>query len=68
MGTTYRTSAGALTEQQLAMLRGLESKPIDDLEELGGYQTWTGLHSFAEPGTGESIVAEVVTMLCELAK
>jgi neutral ceramidase len=35
--------------------------------ELGGYQTWTGLHSFAEPGTGEAVVAEAVRMLKELA-
>lgn len=36
--------------------------------DLGGYQTWTGLHSFAEPGTGEAKVAEAVRMLNELAK
>jgi hypothetical protein len=36
--------------------------------ELGGYQTWTGLHSFAEPGTGEAIVAEAVQLLRELAR
>ena len=36
--------------------------------ELGGYQTWTGLHSFAEVGTGERVVDEVVKMLDELAK
>lgn len=35
--------------------------------ELGGYQTWTGLHSFAAPGTGERIVDEAVSMLKELA-
>ncbi len=34
--------------------------------ELGGYQTWTGLHSYAAPGTGEAIVAEAVKMLHEL--
>jgi hypothetical protein len=34
--------------------------------ELGGYQTWTGLHSYAAPGTGEAIVAEPVKMLREL--
>ena len=33
---------------------------------LGGYQTWTGLHSFLEPGTGESIVAESVKLLDRL--
>ncbi len=31
--------------------------------ELGGYQTWTGLHSYLEPGTGEAIVAESVRLL-----
>jgi hypothetical protein len=36
--------------------------------ELGGYQTWTGLHSFAAPGTGEDVVAEAVRMLRELAE
>jgi neutral ceramidase len=35
--------------------------------ELGGYQTWTGLHSFAEPGTGERVVEESVRLLNELA-
>ncbi|MBX9583851.1 MAG: hypothetical protein K2P78_10950 [Gemmataceae bacterium] len=35
---------------------------------LGGYQTWTGLHSFAEPGTGERVVDEAVKLLDELAK
>jgi hypothetical protein len=34
--------------------------------ELGGYQTWTGLHSFAEPGTGEAVVDAVVKLLEEL--
>jgi hypothetical protein len=34
--------------------------------EHGGYQTWTGLHSFVAPGTGEAIVAEAVRMLTEL--
>jgi neutral ceramidase len=33
---------------------------------LGGYQTWTGLHSFLEPGTGEAIVAESVKLLDRL--
>jgi putative membrane-bound dehydrogenase-like protein len=35
---------------------------------LGGYQTWTGLHSYAEPGTGERLADEAVRMLKELAK
>jgi neutral ceramidase len=34
--------------------------------DLGGYQTWTGLHSYAAPGTGEAIVEETVRMLKEL--
>jgi len=43
---------------------------LPDLEahKLGGYQVWTGYHSFAEPGTGERIADEVVMMLQELAK
>jgi hypothetical protein len=34
--------------------------------ELGGYQVWTGLHSFLEPGTGEAIVSEAVKLLDQL--
>jgi neutral ceramidase len=34
--------------------------------DLGGYQTWTGLHSFLPPGTGEEIVAECVKLLHRL--
>lgn len=34
---------------------------------LGGYQTWMGLHSYAEVGTGERIADEAVQMLEELA-
>ncbi len=30
---------------------------------LGGYQTWTGLHSFTAPGTGESVVEESIKLL-----
>lgn len=30
---------------------------------LGGYQTWTGLHSFTEVGTGERVVDEIVAVL-----
>src|SRR5438552_17597910 len=43
---------------------------LPDLEahKLGGYQTWTGLHSYAEPGTGERMVEEALKMLNELAK
>ncbi len=42
---------------------------LPDLEAhtLGGYQTWTGFHSYAEPGTGERIVDEITAMLKELA-
>jgi hypothetical protein len=42
--------------------------PDRKAHELGGYQTWTGLHSFAESGTGEAAADEVVNMLKELAK
>jgi hypothetical protein len=31
--------------------------------EQGGYQTWTGLHSFTAPGTGEMIVDEALGLL-----
>ncbi len=34
--------------------------------DLGGYQVWTGLHSFLERGTGETIVATAVDLLDEL--
>jgi hypothetical protein len=36
--------------------------------DRGGYQTWTGLHSFLERGTGERIVAECVEILGELQR
>jgi neutral ceramidase len=36
--------------------------------ELGGYQTWMGLHSFAALGTGERVVDATVELLEELAK
>ncbi len=36
--------------------------------QLGGYQVWTGYHSYAEPGTGERIADDVAGMLRELAK
>lgn len=32
----------------------------------GGYQTWMGLHSFAEIGTGEAVVDRVLALLEEL--
>lgn len=41
--------------------------PDLDAHKLGGYQVWTGFHSYAEPGTGERVVNEIVSMLNELA-
>jgi len=35
--------------------------------DLGGYQVWTGLHSFVERGMGEAIVEEVTRMLSSLS-
>ncbi|MFO0946017.1 MAG: hypothetical protein U1D30_08730 [Planctomycetota bacterium] len=35
---------------------------------LGGYQVWTGLHSYVAPGTGELIVDTAVELLEELKK
>jgi hypothetical protein len=40
--------------------------PDQDAFKLGGYQVWTGFHSYAEPGTGERIVDAAVEMLKEL--
>jgi hypothetical protein len=40
--------------------------PDREAHRLGGYQTWTGLHSYAEVGTGERIADEIVKMLQEL--
>jgi len=42
--------------------------PDREAHRLGGYQVWTGLHSYAEPGTGERMVDQVVKMLNELAQ
>ena len=42
--------------------------PDREGHKLGGYQTWMGLHSYAEPGTGERMADEVVSMLGELAR
>ncbi|MSU35294.1 MAG: hypothetical protein EXS36_09300 [Pedosphaera sp.] len=36
--------------------------------KLGGYQVWTGLQSYAEPGTGERIADEAIRLLNELAR
>ncbi len=41
--------------------------PDREGHELGGYQTWMGHHSYAEPGTGERIADQVVQMIEELA-
>ena len=42
--------------------------PDLDAHKLGGYQVWTGYHSYAEPGTGERMVEEAVNMLNQLTK
>jgi len=42
--------------------------PNQEGHKLGGYQCWTGFHSYAEPGTGERIVDEAVNMLKELVR
>jgi hypothetical protein len=42
--------------------------PDREAHDLGGYQTWTGFHSYAEVGTGERMADEVVAMLRDLAK
>jgi len=42
--------------------------PDEEGYRLGGYQVWTGLHSYLEKGTGERMVDELVAMLNELAK
>jgi hypothetical protein len=42
--------------------------PDREAYKLGGYQTWMGLHCYAEIGTGERVVDEVTEMLNELAQ
>ncbi len=42
--------------------------PNLEAHQFGGYQTWMGLHSYAEPGTGERVADQIVGMLEELAK
>jgi hypothetical protein len=37
--------------------------PDREAYQLGGYQTWMGLHCYAEIGTGERVVDEVLEML-----
>lgn len=39
--------------------------PDSGAYDLGGYQVWTGNHSFVERGTGEAIVSEAVHLLYE---
>jgi hypothetical protein len=41
--------------------------PNLEAHQLGGYQTWMGLHSYAEPGTGERMADAAVDLLGELA-
>lgn len=40
--------------------------PDKEAYNLGGYQLWTGLHSFVAQGTGEAIVEEAVRLLDEI--
>ena len=40
--------------------------PDKEGHALGGYQTWMGLHSYAEIGAGERVADEIVAMLDEL--
>lgn len=40
--------------------------PNHEGHKLGGYQVWTGYHSYAEPGTGERIADHAVGLLKEL--
>jgi neutral ceramidase len=37
--------------------------PDKEAHKLGGYQTWTGFHSYAEEGTGERMADEAVKLL-----
>ena len=41
--------------------------PDLDGHKLGGYQVWTGYHSYTEPGTGERLADQAVAMLKEMA-
>lgn len=41
--------------------------PDKQAYELGGYQVWTGFHSYVEKGTGEMLVEETIKMLSDQA-
>jgi len=41
--------------------------PDAEAFELGGYQVWTGFHSYVAKGTGEQLVEEVIALLKDLA-
>ena len=41
--------------------------PDREGHQLGGYQVWTGFHSYAEPGTGERVVEMALDMLKEVS-
>jgi neutral ceramidase len=56
------TYIGELANDWIGYLPNLEG------HKLGGYQVWTGYHSYAEPGTGERIADEIVLMLKELSR
>ncbi|MHC4643408.1 MAG: hypothetical protein ACYS32_17335 [Planctomycetota bacterium] len=40
--------------------------PDDEAYDLGGYQVWTGFHSFLPRGTGEAIMDKAISLLEEL--
>jgi hypothetical protein len=42
--------------------------PDREAHKLGGYQTWMGLQSYAEEGTGERVADTIVSMLEEMSK
>jgi hypothetical protein len=41
--------------------------PDREGHQRGGYQVWTGYHSYAEPGTGERVVDTAIEILQEMA-
>ncbi len=41
--------------------------PDAEAFDLGGYQVWTGFHSYVARGTGERLVEEVLQLLAEVA-